>query len=57
MEYNFVSQAVPSNEAGSNRSSHNLLVFIGHWTDRNTIVVGHQGTDPTQLYGASPPLS
>jgi hypothetical protein len=30
-------------------TSHEYLVFVGLWSDQNSIVVAHQGSDPTQL--------
>jgi hypothetical protein len=27
-----------------------LSVFVGYWPDQDTVVVAHEGTDPTQLY-------
>lgn len=31
------------------RLTHEYLVFVGFWPDQNSIVVAHEGTDPTQL--------
>jgi hypothetical protein len=27
----------------------NFLVFVGYWPQQNSVIVSHQGTDPTQL--------
>jgi len=28
----------------------NFPVFVGYWPQQNSVIVSHQGTDPTQLY-------
>lgn len=31
------------------RLTPDYLVFVGFWPDQDSIVVAHEGTDPTQL--------
>ncbi len=30
-------------------SDHYLKVFAGYWPEQNSVVVAHEGTDPTKL--------